>query len=324
MSTKKDSNATIFRVHKTKNYTVMSNHHLFDKPPLSLKAKGLMSLILALPDDWNYSINGLCAICKEGRDGVKSALSELKEAGYVYIERTNAKGGKFNFTYHIFEQKREEPWGDFPSTVKPQTVAATAEEPSTVNQLQINTNNEILKKEILINESLENASVFDADSLFNLYKLICVSFPQPKELTDSRIKKANKRLKVKPTKEFWETICQKAEKSVFIKANTWFNFDWIVKNDENPLKVFEGNYDGKPQSKTPQAQYSNAPVGMNYPTAPKIEHKRDERTPKNDLETAITFVNNLWEQRNNPYIKQQLNKVIEIWGEEKLGINKLG
>lgn len=75
--------ATI-RVHKTKNYTVMSNTHLRDKN-LSLKAKGLLSVMLSLPDNWDYSIAGLVAICKENETAVKSALSELKDNNYVML-----------------------------------------------------------------------------------------------------------------------------------------------------------------------------------------------------------------------------------------------
>lgn len=69
---------TVIRVHKTANYTVMSNHH-FKEKSMSLKAKGLLSLMLSLPDDWNYSISGLVKLSKDGKDGVMSALSELEE-----------------------------------------------------------------------------------------------------------------------------------------------------------------------------------------------------------------------------------------------------
>lgn len=72
----------VIRVEKNKNYTVMSNVHLRDKA-LSLKAKGLLSLILSLPDDWQYNVKGLAAISKEGRSGITSALQELEAAGYV-------------------------------------------------------------------------------------------------------------------------------------------------------------------------------------------------------------------------------------------------
>ena len=68
----------IYRVHKTKDYTVMSNTHLRDKD-MSLKAKGLLTLMLSLPENWDYTINGLVAICKENETAIKSALDELKK-----------------------------------------------------------------------------------------------------------------------------------------------------------------------------------------------------------------------------------------------------
>ena len=77
---------SVIRVFKDKNYTVMSNIHLRDKN-LSLKAKGLLSLMLSLPDDWSYSLAGLCAICKESETAVKSSLNELKTNGYVFVNR---------------------------------------------------------------------------------------------------------------------------------------------------------------------------------------------------------------------------------------------
>ena len=78
--------------------------------------------------------------------------------------------------------------------------------------------------------------------LFNLYKTICVHFPQPRELTKTRKKKITKRLNEQPTKEFWEIVFKNAEKSVFIRQNHFFSFDWVLENDKNALKVFEGNY----------------------------------------------------------------------------------
>ncbi len=72
----------VFRVERTKDYTVMSNHHLKDMN-LSLKAKGLLSMMLSLPDSWNYTTRGLAAICKEGVDAIRSAIQELEGAGYI-------------------------------------------------------------------------------------------------------------------------------------------------------------------------------------------------------------------------------------------------
>jgi len=73
---------SVFRVEKNNNYTTMCNVHLKDKN-LSLKAKGLLSIMLSLPDDWKYSINGLCSICKENETAIKSTLKELEESCYL-------------------------------------------------------------------------------------------------------------------------------------------------------------------------------------------------------------------------------------------------
>lgn len=101
---------SVIRVHKSKNFTVMSNTHLFDKN-LSLKAAGLLSKILALPDNWNYSIKGLCAICKENETAVKSALNELRDRRYVIVERiepSKETGGRIQYEYFVYEQPQGE------------------------------------------------------------------------------------------------------------------------------------------------------------------------------------------------------------------------
>ena len=72
----------VFRIERTRDYTVMSNHHLRNGK-LSLKAKGLLSMMLSLPEDWNYTTRGLAAICKEGVDAIGGALRELETAGYI-------------------------------------------------------------------------------------------------------------------------------------------------------------------------------------------------------------------------------------------------
>lgn len=93
------------RVNKTSNYTVMSNHHLRDKN-LSLKAIGLLSKMLSLPENWDYSIGGLVSICKEGRPAVESALKELKEHGYLVVTKVypdKTKTGKIEYIYDVYE-----------------------------------------------------------------------------------------------------------------------------------------------------------------------------------------------------------------------------
>lgn len=101
---------SVIRVEKTKNYTVMSNYHLKEKK-MSLKAKGLLSLMLSLPDDWNYSIVGLVAICKENETAIKSTLKELQEFGYVIVEKImpdKTESGRIEYVYNIFEKPKQE------------------------------------------------------------------------------------------------------------------------------------------------------------------------------------------------------------------------
>lgn len=96
----------IIRVNKTKNYTVMSNRHLQDRE-LSLKAKGLLSVVLSLPEDWDYSIPGLTAICKENETAVKSTLTELKDHGYLVVTKllpNETDSGRFEYLYDFFEE----------------------------------------------------------------------------------------------------------------------------------------------------------------------------------------------------------------------------
>lgn len=93
----------VFRVQKSKNYTVMSNYHLKDKN-ISFKAKGMLSFMLSLPDDWDYSISGLCAISKEGTKSIKSILKELEENKYLQIRQGRNSKGNFEYEYLIFER----------------------------------------------------------------------------------------------------------------------------------------------------------------------------------------------------------------------------
>lgn len=99
---------SIMRVHKTKNFTVMSNYH-FKEKGMSLKAKGLLSLMLSLPDDWNYSISGLVRLSKDGKDSVMSALAELEKFGYLTRVRLQNDKGQFSgVEYNIYESPQEQ------------------------------------------------------------------------------------------------------------------------------------------------------------------------------------------------------------------------
>ena len=99
---------TVIRVIKNKNYTVMSNTHLKDKR-LSLKAIGLLSVVLGLPEDWHYTVNGLVGIVKDGKDSVESAIKELKKNGYLRVEKIypNENNNRIQYQYTFFENPQE-------------------------------------------------------------------------------------------------------------------------------------------------------------------------------------------------------------------------
>jgi hypothetical protein len=124
------------RVHKTNNFTVMSNFH-FKEKKMSLKAKGLLSLMLSLPDDWNYSISGLVTLSKDGKDSVMSALAELEKFGYLERERvTNSKGQFSGVEYNIYEQPQQ----GKPVAEKQNEEKRKADKPNAENRQQLNTN----------------------------------------------------------------------------------------------------------------------------------------------------------------------------------------
>ena len=92
----------VFRVEKTKDFTIMCNHHLRNTE-LSLKAKGLLSLMLSLPEDWDYTTKGLAHICKDGVDSITTALKELERHGYLTRQRLryeNGQLGDIEYTIH--------------------------------------------------------------------------------------------------------------------------------------------------------------------------------------------------------------------------------
>lgn len=116
---------SVFRVEKNKNYTVMANYHLRDKS-LSFRARGLLSTILSLPDDWDYSVNGLVTLAKDGYDSVKSALKELERNGYLVRTRARKGHGRLgSMIYTIYEEPQlaeVSPIEGYPTQVKPTEV----------------------------------------------------------------------------------------------------------------------------------------------------------------------------------------------------------
>ncbi len=120
---------SVFRVEKNKGYTVMSNHHLRNHT-LSLKAKGLLSQMLSLPDDWDYTLQGLAQINKESIDAIREAVRELERAGYIKRSRERDERGCLRGTvYTIYEQPHAEPTPEEPTQEKPALDNPTLEKP---------------------------------------------------------------------------------------------------------------------------------------------------------------------------------------------------
>lgn len=140
----------VIRVQKTDNYTVMSNHHLRNKE-LSLKAKGLMSLMLSLPPSWDYSIGGLVAICKESHTSIRSALKELEQNQYLIRHRINNEKGYFSYEYNLYEIPVK-PHTEKQHTVKARAAKAHTDKVHTENGRQLS--KEKLKKDKLNKEKI--------------------------------------------------------------------------------------------------------------------------------------------------------------------------
>ena len=127
----------VFRIEKTRDYTVMSNHHLRNAG-LSLKSKGLLSMMLSLPEDWNYTTRGLAKICKEGTDSIGSALKELERAGYIVRNRLRDSKGKIvDVEYVIYETPHPPDTGQ-PCEDEPDTEKPDMDNPCLENQPQLN------------------------------------------------------------------------------------------------------------------------------------------------------------------------------------------
>jgi hypothetical protein len=125
----------VFRVERNTGYTVMSNHHLRNKE-LSLKAKGLLSQMLSLPEDWDYTLAGLSYINREKIDAIREAVRELERAGYIQRSRERDEKGRLRGTdYIIYEQP---PNLDLPTLENPTLENPTQEKPTLENPMQLN------------------------------------------------------------------------------------------------------------------------------------------------------------------------------------------
>ncbi|OUQ57691.1 helix-turn-helix domain-containing protein [Tyzzerella sp. An114] len=171
----------VFRVEKTKDYTVMANHHLRNTK-LSLKAKGLLSLMLSLPEDWDYTTKGLSMICKDGVDSINATIKELEKNGYIVRKRLRNEKGQLSSTeYTIFERpqnidnsdnkndddkhKRDYPELDKPMLEKPVLEKPILENPILDKPIQDYPKQEkpILENPAQLNTYISNTNLLNTD-----------------------------------------------------------------------------------------------------------------------------------------------------------------
>ena len=147
----------VFRIERTRDYTVMSNHHLRNEK-LSLKAKGLLSMMLSLPDDWNYTTRGLAKICKEGVDAIGNALRELETAGYIVRHQLRDRQGRISDTeYVIYEQPQpKQPDMPQPDTASPGTENPYLDKPDTEKPAELNIEKSNTQKSITHGSSTDS------------------------------------------------------------------------------------------------------------------------------------------------------------------------
>lgn len=213
---------SVFRVNKTKDYVTMSKTHLKEKG-MSLKAKGLLSEMLGLPDEWDYSIDGLVAINKENESAIKSTLTELKEFGYLKVTKLmpNATtSGRIEYIYDIYEKPiqegKKQEVENLPLEIQPLEIQPI-ENPTQLNNKELNTN------------KLSN-----------------------KELNNKQYKENAKRKFIKPTLEEINQYC--LERNNGINAEAFYDFyeskDWYVgKNKMKDWKACVRTWERREETK---------------------------------------------------------------------------
>ena len=221
------------RVNKNKNYTVMSNYHLRDKN-LSLKAKGLLSLMLSLPEDWDYSVKGLATLSKDGKDSITTTLKELEQYGYLKRTRVVNELNRFKgYDYDIFEYPiTEKPFTENPDTGKPDTAIINTNSICNTNSSIITNSlyisNKINTKEINTNINKKESVIKEKKHEYGEYKNVLLSDNEynnlvnefGKSIVDEKITKLDEYLEANDNKNGYKRFGVVLKRA--IKEN-WFN-----------------------------------------------------------------------------------------------------
>ena len=238
----------IFRVNKTSDYVVMSNRHFREKQ-MSLKAKGLLSEMLSLPDDWDYSIAGLAAINKESVASIKSALAELQDFGYLIIEKIypdKSSSGRIEYIYNVYEDPQNQVIDN--QTAEKQEIEKQEIENQPLENQSVENHGQYNNKKLNIKNKIINNKVYNnADEFKLLFNTICISLPQVRLLTKKR--EGHIKTLLSTLEELGLTpidYLKKVENSDFLsgRSGKWrATFDWII-IPSNAVKIIEGNYSG--------------------------------------------------------------------------------
>lgn len=229
-----------FKVNKTKDFTIMSNYHLKEKN-MSLKAKGLLSVMLSLPEDWDYSIAGLVAISLENESAIRSAMSELKKFGYLEVIKLmpdESGNGRIDYIYNIYEKPKQE---DKKQDIENLHLENQQLENLDVeNQVQLNTKEERTKKQST--KELNTNNICIKEDLKNEFEMLWKEYPnkQGKE----KAFKSYVKVRTKEKVDLSDIVNGLKRYLVYCKQNqdwyspkngsTWFNqYSW---NDEYPIK----------------------------------------------------------------------------------------
>lgn len=307
----------VFRVEKTKNYTVMSNYHFRDKR-LSFKAKGILSFMLSLPDDWDYSVQGLITTAKDGRDSVTSGLKELEHYGYLKREPIREKGIIKDWNYIIFEQPicestentHFEPDTENPKVdSEPDTENPDTEKPLTENPKQINT-----KDNKYINNNIYISSISKKSSSKENENIEIHNNEEKKEKKEKNEKIDNA---INEFEEIWKNYPKKVGKA---KAREFY-IAWTVKG----RKLKTNNYRLRKLTKEEvekavknynlevinrEYQYiKNADTFFNTAILDYITLEKQDPISKNTQRTSSTSKNTYGNYSQRKYSKSDLNKL---------------
>ena len=174
----------VFRVERNKGYTVMSNHHLRNKE-LSLKAKGLLSQMLSLPEDWDYTLKGLSLINREKIDAIREAIKELERAGYIVRSRERDEKGRLRGADYVIFEQPQPPTPDLPTLENPTLDNPTQEKPTLEKPT--------LENPTQLNKDIQRTDLPKKKNQIRIYQITIpfLSFPLTPLLAEKRLRRRN-------------------------------------------------------------------------------------------------------------------------------------